>query len=234
MTTIDDELQQAGSRLAALPVEVPELPILTRHRRRRLVAGAAAAVLVVAAAATAVGTRHDDRQRISAETTDVTVGLSRDALWPGEGREFDSPSDLGMAFATEILCWPDTEVITQPPDDPGGPRSLTLRNTALGREVVALAAPLHGNWTLLQVGDPAGITGHRDGRDRTRLSIPVGPPGTASVRWWVLADDREVSGEASAPTDSLDLPVPLERVDATLVLYLDEEGLATAAIGSGG
>jgi hypothetical protein len=234
--TVDEEIQRAGSRLGAVPITVPDLGRLVRHHRhRRILAVGGVTILVLAVSVAAIGYRNNP-DRVSTETADVgppatssTVGLAQEGVWPGEDRRFASASDLASAFASEVLRWDDADVVVEPAE-PNSPTGMTISDGS-GQSVRAVAAPLRGVWTLMQIGDaPISARAHEAG---TRLMIPLGPPGTVAVRWWVLASGQELTGVHPDPAQPLVVPIDIDQVDTTLVVYVDNRELVLGAVGSG-
>jgi hypothetical protein len=236
--TVDEQIGEAAARLATVPVAVPELGrLVRRHRRRSLAAGGALALVVVVAlvVVAVVGTgpeRHPDRVEIgTAEVgpppSGAMIGLADGmGVWPGEDRRFATADELGRAFAREVLGWVEAEVSVDP-TDPRSPTGLDISNGA-GPSVRAVAAPLQGAWTFMQIGVGSGMSAQVGSPD-TELRIPAGPPGTASVRWWALLDGREVTGARAGRAGTLVLPAPVEHVGAVVVVYLDDQQAALEA-----
>lgn len=233
--TVDQDIQDAGARLATLPVAVPELGgLLRRHRRRpSLGAGAmVAVVLLVAAAVGLVGGGPDDR--VDTQTADPgppTIGLAPEGVWPGDGRRFTTAQDLAEAFTTEVLAWDDAAVLVDDAE-PNTPTGFTVSRRSNGRDhsIRVGAAPILGNWTIIQIGI-ATFSLENAGRE-TRVMIPDGPADTATIRWWAFLDGQETTGTTPAPTGTVTLPAPIEQVGTTLILYLDADDEVIDAIGA--
>jgi hypothetical protein len=235
--TVDDEIARAGSRLAAVPVTVPDLERLVAHHRRRRRTVAVGGLVVLLVVAAAAGISHDrNARRVSTQTagtgptpTGAPIGLAQEGVWPGDGRRFTSADEMADVFARDVLGWEEADVVVDPAE-PNSPTGLTISDGA-DRSVRAVVAPLRGAWTIMQIGHGAGPA--RPDGARTRITIPTGPRGTVSARWWALADGREITGIHPEPTGSLVVPIAIDQLGSLLVVYLDDHQVALGAIGGG-
>jgi hypothetical protein len=237
MTTIDDQVQQAGSRLAELPVRAPEPGRLVAHRRRtRSLAAVGAVALLAATAATVEALHHGRHDRITTSAStpadDDAFGLTWGALWSGEGQGFPSPADAGEDFAEEVLGWSEPEADVRPQGDGDLAAEVTVEDRTTGRSLELLATALGDGWEIVQVGGDGAIGAMHRTATGAQVEIAPSPPGTVSVRWWALTNGREISGRAPDPDGSLQMPVAIDDLGSMIVLYLDDQGRPLGAAGN--
>ncbi|MFP3907996.1 MAG: hypothetical protein ACLFWR_13280 [Acidimicrobiales bacterium] len=233
--TIDQVLRDAGSRLAEMPVEVPELDRLVRHRHRTrsFAMSGAIAVLVVVVAVGIVALDAPSDAPVAADgrrpVTTEAIGLSTtDGIWPNDERLQPTIEETVDAFATDVLGWADAsfDVTIR---DASGPNWVTVSSG--DRSIRMVAAPIDGEWRVIRAGDLDGWSIERT-QEQMRVDLPDPPDGAVAARWWVMADSVEHTGthtELDAPlTVPIEDPVP---VGASLVVFLDADGSAIDAIG---
>lgn len=231
--TVDEEIRQAGSRLADAPVAVPDFDRLVRRRHRMRAVGMSGAMVLLVMVG--VISLWPDAGSVGVETgvangrhpaTGPTIGLSRAGIWPGDERQFATAEETAQVFAEEVLGWEGADVILDAAEA-NGPTWLTVSRRD-GRSFRALAAPTGGGWLFMQIGE--GLSMSVDGV-RTRVAVPRGPEGTVSLKWWALVDGEEKTGVHADLNAPLTLSGRAEEVETLLVVYLDDQDLALGVVG---
>lgn len=242
--SVDQQVRDAGTRLAELPVEVPDLDALVRHRHRRRSAamtGAIVLLLVVVVGSALVvrqpaerspagqGEVPADQGRDAAANrrpvTDEPIGLfAHESLWPADGRTHPTVEGVASQFASEVLGWDESVLLVEA--HPHGGMVVTVSSG--DRSVLVRAVAREDGWSLFSVGEGIGL-GIDDGS--TLITYGPRPLGTVAVQSWVLLDGVERVATHSDPTLRVMVDAPPTSIQSAVVVFLDAEGRALGASG---
>lgn len=230
--SVDQQVREAGLRLAELPVEVPEFDALVRHnhRRRSFVMSGAITLLMVVVAGSVLVLRQPDNDDIAPATrhpvTEELLGLGGvDGVW---GRVSPTAEEAAQTFARDVLGWVGTAVDAE--ENPQGSTYVTVISG--DRSVVVRVFDLEDGWRADRVGEGIDIGLHDGG---TMLTSGVLPPGTVAVRSWVLSGGPDASEATATHTDPpfrVLVDIPPAAVVSAVVIFLDADGTALGASGN--
>jgi hypothetical protein len=203
------------------------------HGPWRVAVAAAAAVLIVAAIPFWIlGPGRDP----APASTRVPVEIGIEYVWPDGGWP-GTAADVAVAFATQVLGWPQVTPVPDPQADPDGPVWVRLLVPG-GSELSVLTVPRSADTReVLQIGAPPEIwlseAGAVDDGPWLALRMVEGAAtADVSIRLLGVRDAVGFRLDAAELDGQVDLPAIDGRLIATvLVRYRDVAGTVIAATG---
>jgi hypothetical protein len=240
---IEHRVAEAGRRLNTFAVVTPdfETTLRRRHRVRMVaVAGCLATLALVgvllftgqggfSTRVVHVGPAATSPPQKTPPLPAPTRGDPNSGVWPNN---YPGPArlrDLVDEFAHSVLHWSPYAVEGVPETDPTGPTWITIRQNLPAASVSALAVPVGGHWTFMQVGSPPLI--HRGPTGNETVVEPGNlPPGTKTLS----IDIEVVDGSHHRITLPADKPVaplgpPVNLIKSVTIVFQNGEGTVIGA-----
>ena len=168
------------------------------------------------------------------------VRLGEGHVWP-ETPVDGSPTEVALAFASEVLSWDNATAIKDPEGDPSGPMWISLQHDGAIEPVKVLTSPMTDlGRVLVQVGVPSAmglIAGAIEpGEPGSAVSLPHINGAVAAHLTLRLSDGKQLVVE-TAPGDLEAGRVEIPNIEdpreirTVLIRYFDDHDHVIAAIG---
>ncbi|MEZ5410240.1 MAG: hypothetical protein R2761_19575 [Acidimicrobiales bacterium] len=177
-----------------------------------------------------------DGRHATAEAVEPTVQVGPDRYWPSDPTAGDDPETSARRFATEVLGWTGSEVVTAPGPDDGGAWEVTVDDRR-GHSVELTFVPIPGGWELLRID--SGIIDSSiapDGNTQLDLPFPVGTTELVVEGHLDPGGRRAWRATIEAATAGVILPETTDDpMKLLILLYRDAEGrtIGAATVGGG-
>lgn len=233
--TADEAIRRLEMQAVRSELERRRAPSRRANRAEwsRFGVAAAAVTLVVGLVVALVWVDRDGSDPVSAPPTPTSTPPTAAAaslgqfVWPAPPRQYETPSDLIAAFASEVLGWPEFE-LDGDVNEQAQPQSFALSNSALDASVAAVAIPSpEDGWGFVQIG--ADLTATADG-SAVVLEFPA-PTMVASSSITVRLSNGTIVETTSASGQAVLPDVELRQVVSALVIGFDGDANAVAVAG---